>query len=269
LLDAAEGISSAGHQVSLAASQQADATSSIAASVEELTVSISTVASSTTSVHDVAVKEGEEATAGVAAITQLVQDIQRMAATAAESSEAAQRLGAQTDQIASIVNVIKDIADQTNLLALNAAIEAARAGEQGRGFAVVADEVRKLAERTTQSTHEIGSMISQIVSGTQFVVSQMNAQSTQVASGVTLAQDTVEKIRRISEESERVLSSLTEVNGAMGEQSQASMDIAKRVEHIAQMGEESSAGVQQISLTIKDLKTLAQDLNGSVAHFKV
>ncbi len=269
LARSSENLATSTEQMSMASDHQSESASSMAASVEEMTVSIATVASSSEGARDIAARAGAEAAEGVEAIQRVAHDIQGIAATAEASAQAVQALGSHTERIASIVGVIKEIADQTNLLALNAAIEAARAGEQGRGFAVVADEVRKLAERTTQSTLEIGPMIDAIVDGTRGVTARMNQQAEQVQDGVRLADAAMGTISQIRDGSAQVLGAINDISAAMSEQSTASADIARRVESIAQMTEETSAGVRQVLGEVGELRNVAAELNGTAGRFRV
>ena len=178
-------------------------------------------------------------------------------------------LAGKTDEIHRVVGVIREIAEQTNLLALNAAIEAARAGEQGRGFAVVADEVRKLAERTSQATGEITQMIQSIQNGNQGVVCTMQEGVTQVTQGVALAHQAGEAVVSIRASAERVVNVVGAITTALQEQVQASADVAANVEKIAAMAESNSQSVRQAHSTAVGLQQLAQTLERSVAGFKV
>ncbi|MDX9707308.1 MAG: methyl-accepting chemotaxis protein [Azospira sp.] len=268
LARSSESLANSTAQMSSASEHQSESASSMAASVEEMTVSISTVASSSESARDVAAGAGGDAANGVEAIRHVAADVQGIASTAEASAQAVQALGEHTERIASIVGVIKEIADQTNLLALNAAIEAARAGEQGRGFAVVADEVRKLAERTTQSTQEIAPMITAIVDGTREVTERMGQQAVQVQESVRLTDEAIGTIGRISDSSQRVLGAINDISAAMGEQSTASADIARRVEAIAQMTEENSAGVRQVRIEADELRQVATELRTAASRFR-
>jgi methyl-accepting chemotaxis protein len=165
--------------------------------------------------------------------------------------------------------VIDDIADQTNLLALNAAIEAARAGEQGRGFAVVADEVRKLAERTTKATKEIATMIKQIQKDTYDAVDSMNEGTKQVEKGKLLAERAGSSLKEIIVGAELVVDIVTQVAAASEEQSSASEQISKNIEGISSVTQESASGIQQIAHASEDLNRLTLNLQELVAQFKV
>ncbi|GHU48802.1 hypothetical protein AGMMS50289_25740 [Betaproteobacteria bacterium] len=178
-------------------------------------------------------------------------------------------MGAESEQISSVVQVIKEVADQTNLLALNAAIEAARAGEQGRGFAVVADEVRKLAERTAQSTGDISTMIGKIQVAAKEAVGEMERVVSQVGEGQVLAQQAHEHIQTIHGETSKVSSAITEISNALKEQSEASSDIARHVESIAQMTDENNAAAEETASGATRLNQLAGEVNGEIAQFKV
>jgi methyl-accepting chemotaxis protein len=186
-----------------------------------------------------------------------------------KASKVIQTLGEDSQQISSVVQVIKEVADQTNLLALNAAIEAARAGEQGRGFAVVADEVRKLAERTAQSTGDISTMISKMQVSSKEAVEEMSHVVEQVESGQALAQEAGERIRSILDEANRVSDAVTEISAALKEQSQASQDIARHVESIAQMTDENHAAAEESASGAQELSQLAHEINDVLAKFKV
>jgi len=194
-------------------------------------------------------------------------EIRRAASQVDEATVLIGGLAERSREIGGIANVIKEISDQTNLLALNAAIEAARAGEQGRGFAVVADEVRKLAERTGKATGEITSMIRAIDADTTGVVNGMHAIGPQVALGVEMAMQAGATLRRINEASVVALSNVSEVAAATTEQSQTSTSIAQNVEQISNMIYESTESVRAANENVTMLEQLAKELRQSVARF--
>jgi len=186
-----------------------------------------------------------------------------------EASVQIEGLLERSREIDSIAGVIKEIADQTNLLALNAAIEAARAGEQGRGFAVVADEVRKLAERTTKATAQITEMIGAVQTDTSAAVNSMHAVTPQVALGVEMAGSAAAALREISSDVATTLGNVREVASATAEQSQASTMVAQNVERIAAMVEKSAASVRAANENVRSLESLANELRDSVSKFRL
>jgi len=177
-------------------------------------------------------------------------------------------LASVTKDLKRMASAVADIAKQTNLLALNAAIEAARAGEQGRGFAVVADEVRKLAERTSSATIEIEQMIAGIQSDTVQVVGVMDAALPQVAAGVEAAESAADSLRRIKDGAQSTLTSIREVADSTHEQSIASNAIAQKVEEIATMVDQTTAAMQSTAETAADLEKIAGELTLLVSRFR-
>ena len=267
LVSAAQNISSASTQLSVSTQEQSQAASSMAATVEELTVSINHVADNANEAHGLSSDSGRQSAEGGAVIQETLVSMQRIADTVQGAAVQIAELGQHSDQISSIVNVIKEIADQTNLLALNAAIEAARAGEQGRGFAVVADEVRLLAQRTANSTQEITEMIKKIQLGTRSAVSNMEIGVQQVSSGVEQASQAGEAIVAIRQASASVVGVVDQISLALREQTIASQDVARNVERIAQMSMENSEAVADTSRTAQGLQQLALSLEKQVASF--
>src|SRR5262249_4091716 len=180
-----------------------------------------------------------------------------------------EELGRSSDQIGRIAGVIDDIADQTNLLALNAAIEAARAGEQGRGFAVVADEVRKLAGRTTTPTKKIAQMIKNIQDETKTAVTAMEEGTKQVEEGVTSTSKAGDSLKQIIHMSEQVGEMITHIATAATQQSSASEEVNNNMEQIAKLVKESADGAQQSARACQDLSGLALDMQKIVSNFKL
>jgi methyl-accepting chemotaxis protein len=262
-------VNGAAQEVASGSASQSSSTSAMAAAVEEMTVSISTVSNSAVEAQNIANEAGEIANQGGAIIDQTVTEMGHIAATVSQASHAIEALGKESQQISSVVQVIKEVADQTNLLALNAAIEAARAGEQGRGFAVVADEVRKLAERTSQSTSDISAMVGKIQSSANDAVAEMSRVVQQVESGQTLAQDAGKRISSIRESSNKVAHAVAEISDALKEQSGASQDIARNVESVAQMTDQNNAAAGSVANGVERLDQLTRDVNDTVEQFKV
>ncbi len=269
LVSNAEGIATASEEVAKAAEQQADATSAMAAAIEQLTVSSNHISESAgeTSVDSSAAVElsGQ----GAQRVQQASQAIQKISSTVSDASELIRALEERAKQVSSIANVIKDIAGQTNLLALNAAIEAARAGEQGRGFAVVADEVRKRADRTSGATTEIEQMILGIQGDTTGAVEAMNAALPEVQEGVDLAASASESLQAIESGARRTLARIGEVADATREQSAASTSIAQRVEQIANMVEETTTTIRGTAVAAHQLENIANSLKAMIGRFKV
>ena len=189
--------------------------------------------------------------------------------TVSQAADTIQVLDQRADKIASMTSVIKDIADQTNLLALNAAIEAARAGEQGRGFAVVADEVRKLAERTTQSTMEISSSIGSVQQESGEVVRRIEQVVERIAAGVQAVENAGQVLGEIEAQSKQAVTAVAGIAVSMREQSGSSQSIADSVETIAAMSEANSQACRDNREHTRQLSQLASDLDGMVSRFKV
>nr|WP_246264149.1 methyl-accepting chemotaxis protein [Aromatoleum toluvorans] len=267
--ETARGMVESARQIDAASQRQSEAASSMAAAVEEMTVGIDHIAGNASSANELARRSGRLSGEGGEIVESVVADIGEIARAVSGSADTIAELDRSSERISAIVNVIKEIADQTNLLALNAAIEAARAGEQGRGFAVVADEVRKLAERTTQSTQEIAQMVGAIQRDARGAVDSMQGGVTQVNSGVARAQEAGAAMASIRDEAGRVVETVSEISDALREQSVASTEIARNVETIARMAEENSAIAVESHQTADRLESLAAQLLADVGRFKV
>jgi methyl-accepting chemotaxis protein len=269
LSSASEQLLHASEDVAARSRQQSESASAMAAAVEEMTVSIDQVAENAREAHTISVHAGDLSSKGAKVIQNAATEMHNISEAVQSSSAIIEDLGRQSDQITSIVNTIKEIADQTNLLALNAAIEAARAGEQGRGFAVVADEVRKLAERTTLSTAEIAGMVGKIQNGTRNAVSSMETGVVQAGKGVDLASQAGTSITEIRDGSVRVMEVVNSISDSIREQGTVSSEIAKNIERIAQMSEESASAIQHTTDAARHLQQLSSGLHNSVSRFKL
>jgi len=266
---AAGRLASSAHQVSTSSGEQSEASSSMAAAVEEMTVSINHVADRAGEANQLATHSGSVAQAGAQVIGQTLSDIKRIERAVSEAADIVASLDAESAKVNAVVAVIKEVADQTNLLALNAAIEAARAGEQGRGFAVVADEVRKLAERTAASTQEISATMASMQAGARNAVKGMNAAVEQVVGSVGHAEEAERSVREIENGAEQTVAMVNEISEAIREQSAASSSIAQQVERIAQMTEENSAAAGSTADTAHELNSLAEAMRSEVARYRV
>ncbi len=240
-----------------------------ASAVEEMTMTAGEVARNSTEAARIAQETAETARSGQDVMTQTVTGMQQVSEAVGQAANIITTLGRSSDQIGEIVRVIEDIADQTNLLALNAAIEAARAGEQGRGFAVVADEVRKLAERTTKATKEIGDMIRQIQQDTKSAVASMEQGTNQVGQGVELATKTGEALSKIQEMINATSGMIQQIASAAEEQSNATRQISGDLEAMTENTRQTTSGIAESAKACHELSTLAGDLQKTVNSFKV
>jgi methyl-accepting chemotaxis protein len=266
---ASSQISASSEEMAAGSQEQSAQAGEVATAVGQMTSTILETSKNADNAAQNAKNAGRVAKEGGKVVDETVKGMIRIADVVKKSAETVQALGKNSDQIGEIVQVIDDIADQTNLLALNAAIEAARAGEQGRGFAVVADEVRKLAERTTKATKEIAGMIKQIQKDTGDAVVSMQQGTIEVENGKQLADKAGESLKEIIKGAEEVVDIITQVATASQEQSAAAEQISQNIESINNVTHQSAAGAQQIARASEDLNRLTNDLQKVVSHFRI
>lgn len=262
-------VSASARNSSKVSEMQSEAAAGMASAMEELSVSIDQVSEHANSAHRVSQVSSEKAVEGGQVIHSAATEMENISSSVNQVATKINGLEEYSKQISGIANTIKEIADQTNLLALNAAIEAARAGEQGRGFAVVADEVRKLAERTANSTKEISGMIGKIQVGTQEAVKEMEVSVTRVNEGVQLARKAGDSVSSIREAAENAARDVDDITHAIQEQSLAARDIAQRIEKIAQGTEENTIASTQTAESAKQMAELSKNLDELAARFRI
>jgi methyl-accepting chemotaxis protein len=272
----AEHVASASEEISASATQtangsetQKDQVHQVATAMQEMSATVLEVSENSNKAADSARQASETARQGGAVVEDTLSRMRDIASSVRETAQKVQELGSRSDQIGKIVGVIDDIADQTNLLALNAAIEAARAGEQGRGFAVVADEVRKLAERTTKATKEIAEMIEKVQAETRGAVEKMQSGTEQVEKGVEVTGRAGESLKQIIGQADHVGEMVTHIATAATEQSSATEQVNANMEQINRLVAESAEGAQQSAKACEQLSSLALELQNLVSRFKL
>lgn len=269
LVTAATEIASSSEAMASGAKKQSSQVHQVSAAVEEMSA---TILESSRNAGDAATTaKGAATTAGSGGqiVSDTIHGMQKIADVVRESSESIAKLAKSADQIGEIISVIDDIADQTNLLALNAAIEAARAGEQGRGFAVVADEVRKLAERTGKATGEIASMIKGIQHETEEAVQTMEAGVQQVDRGKMLADKAGSSLNEIVTMAQRVTEMIGQIAAASEQQSTAAEEISKSIEQINTVTKETASGAEESAAAAEELNRQAEGLQQMVSKFQL
>lgn len=242
---------------------------SVATAMNEMTATVQEVARNAAHAAVAATEANGEAQSGRRVVEESIQSIRTLAADIVATAESIDRLSADSDAIGSVMDVIRGIAEQTNLLALNAAIEAARAGEHGRGFAVVADEVRTLAQRTQQSTREIQTMIERLQSGARDAVAAMERGRERTETTVRQAAGAGESLAAITRSVASISDMNTQIATAAEEQSAVAEEINRNIATINSVADETAAGAAQTASASEALAALATDLQAAVARFKV
>lgn len=268
-VSSASEISASSEQIAAGAQEQTDQTSSITTSVEQITKSILDSSSNMGRAAENSKLACESTIAGAGKVKATKTGIEKIVSSTKQTSYRINSLSKKTEQIGEITQIINEIADQTNLLALNAAIEAARAGEQGRGFAVVADEVRKLAERTTNATHEIAETIKEIQNETKEADSAMNITEKAVEEGMKLTEEVALSLDQILHLNQNASEMVLQVAAATEEQSHAAEEISKSLEGIASVTQQNAAGTEQIAGAAEDLNRLTVNLQQLINRFRM
>ncbi len=243
--------------------------STVATAGEEMSATSGDIAQNCQMAAEGAQRASASAQNGAEVVEKTVAVMGQIAAKVQESARTVESLGTRSDQIGAIIGTIEDIADQTNLLALNAAIEAARAGEQGRGFAVVADEVRALAERTTRATREIGEMIKAIQGETKDAVAAMEQGVGQVEAGTVEASRSGDALRDILEQVNSVAMQVSQIATAAEEQTATTGEIASNMQQITEVVQQTSHGAQESATAAAQLSTNAEELQRLVQQFRL
>ena len=266
---AAIQISSTADTMATSSQEQSAQTEEVASAIEEMARTITENANNAQRTAEMARQNRDVAKEGGEIVEHTVSKMSDIAKVVKESADNIEKLGESSKQIGEIISVIDDIADQTNLLALNAAIEAARAGEQGRGFAVVADEVRKLAERTTEATKQIADMIKGIQRDTENAVRMMQNGNAEVTNGIQLADKAGAALKAIVDSSTHLLDMISQIATASEEQAATGEQITKNVAMISEVAQDTSRRITEIAHSADDLSRLTDELRGLVAQFKI
>ena len=265
----AQGLAVQSRQLLGSAGQQADRSSSMAAAIEEISTGVATMSENAENAHQLAEHSAANSGDGSAQVGELADRLHTVASEVGDAMATLDELSTHTQGIATIIGEIRGIAEQTNLLALNAAIEAARAGEQGRGFAVVADEVRKLAERTSHSTEEIVGMVSQIQARTQSAVASMRQGAGSVAEGVEQAGKARAAMDAVRDAARESVAAVADISSGLREENSAGEQLARDAETIATLAQENQQAAQSLSDTVAGLAAMAQSMREAVGRFRL
>ncbi len=266
---AAGRLQSTAEQIATAAEEVACQTVTVATASEEMSATSNDISQNCSLASEISSRASHTATGGSRVVQETVQGMQNIAERVQESARTVESLGARSDQIGEIVGTIEDIADQTNLLALNAAIEAARAGEQGRGFAVVADEVRALADRTTKATKEIGEMIKAIQRETAGAVNSMENGVKEVEKGMASSRESGEALVEIVAAISEVTMQVHQIATAAEEQTATTSEISSNIHQITDVVSDTARGAHETAAAASQLSSLAGELQQMVGRFRL
>jgi methyl-accepting chemotaxis protein len=269
IASAAEELSAVTEQTSAGVNSQKIETDQVATAMHEMTATVQEVARNAEEASQAAAAADGEAREGDKVVNEAIAQIERLATEVARSTEAMSVLQQESDKIGSVMDVIKAVAEQTNLLALNAAIEAARAGEAGRGFAVVADEVRGLAQRTQKSTEEIEGLVAGLQNGTQQVSAVMNNSRVLTDSSVALTRKAGESLESITRTASNIQSMNQQIAAAAEQQSAVAEEISRSIINVRDVSEQTAAASDETAKSSIELARLGGQLQQLVSHFRV
>ncbi|MGQ3851296.1 methyl-accepting chemotaxis protein [Pseudomonas capsici] len=269
IASAAEELSAVTEQTSAGVNSQKVETDQVATAMHEMTATVQEVARNAEEASEAAVAADQQAREGERVVKEAISQIERLASAVGNSSEAMGALKLESDKIGSVLDVIKSVAEQTNLLALNAAIEAARAGEAGRGFAVVADEVRSLAQRTQKSTEEIEALIASLQNGTQQASNIMDSSRDLTASSVDLTRRAGTSLENITQTVSAIQSMNQQIAAAAEQQSATAEEINRSVLNVRDVSEQTSAASEETAASSVELARLGNHLQVLVSRFTI
>jgi len=269
IASASNQLQSTAQQIATGAEEVAAQTSTVATASEEMAATSSDIARNCTMAADASQHSANAANAGAVVVQETITGMNVIAERVRQTSSTIEALGLRSEEIGDIVGTIEDIADQTNLLALNAAIEAARAGEQGRGFAVVADEVRALAERTTKATKEIGAMIKAIQNETKVAVKAMEEGVNEVEKGAASSQKSGQALKEILDRISEVSMQVSQIATAAEEQTATTNEVTSNVHQITEVIHQTASGAEETASAAAQLAKQAENLQNLISRFKL